>query len=145
MAQRQNMSALQLEDLPDEMLEKVLSYLKIGDLIQSGHVSKRLRNIWNNESLWQSVELVGILTRLPTGRLTTSFKVQTDFITFLLDKGCQYLDLKAVKLTGTYLIKEFHVFYLAHVIRLPNILFTCLINSRARNSAIYKLISHNLF
>ena len=35
MAQRQNMSALQLEDLPDEMLEKVLSYLKIGDLIQS--------------------------------------------------------------------------------------------------------------
>ena len=117
MAQRQNMSALQLEDLPDEMLEKVLSYLKIGDLIQSGHVSKRLRNIWNNESLWQSVELVGILTRLPTGRLTTSFKVQTDFITFLLDKGCQYLDLKAVKLTGTYLIKEFHVFYLAHVIK----------------------------
>ena len=118
MAQRQNMSALQLEDLPDEMLEKVLSYLKIGDLIQSGHVSKRLRNIWNIERLWQSVELVGILARLPTGELTTSYKVQTDFITFLLDKGCQYLDLKAVKLTGTYLIKEF---YLAHVIRIPNI------------------------
>ena len=61
MAQRQNMSALQLEDLPDEMLEKVLSYLKIVDLIQSGHVSKRLRNIWNIERLWQSVELVGII------------------------------------------------------------------------------------
>ena len=116
MAQRQNMSALQLEDLPDEMLEKVLSYLKIGDLIQSGHVSKRLRNIWNIERLWQSVELVGILTRLPTGELTTSYKVQTDFITFLLDKGCQYLDLKAVELTGTYLTKEFHVFYPAYVI-----------------------------
>ena len=101
MAQRQNMSALQLEDLPDEMLEKVLSYLKIGDLIQSGHVSKRLRNIWNIESLWQSVELVGILARLPTGELTTSYKVQTDFITFLLDKGCQYLNLQDVELTGS--------------------------------------------
>ena len=108
MAQRQNMSALQLEDLPDEMLEKVLSYLKIGDLIQSGHVSKRLRNIWNTESLWQSVGL---------GELPTGYKVQTDFIIFLLDKkGCQYLDLQGVELTGTYLTKEFHVFYLAHVI-----------------------------
>ena len=100
MAKRQKMSALQLEDLPDEMLEKVFSYLKIGDLIQSGHVSKRLRNIWNIESLWQSVELVGILTLLPTGKLTTGYKVQTDFINFLLDKGCQYLKLKEVELTG---------------------------------------------
>ena len=31
----------QLEDLPDEMLEKVFSYLKIGDLIHWGHVSQR--------------------------------------------------------------------------------------------------------
>ena len=108
MAQRQNMSALQLEDLPDEMLEKVLSYLKIGDLIQSGHVSKRLRKIWNTESLWQSVGL---------GELPTGYKVQTDFIIFLLDKkGCQYLDLQGVELTGTYLTKEFHVFYPAYVI-----------------------------
>ena len=97
------MSALQLEDLPDEMLEKVLSYLKIGDLIQSGHVSKRLRNIWNNESLWQSVELVGILTRLPTGELTTSYKVQTDFITFLLDKGCQYIPRSEGSRTNRYI------------------------------------------
>ena len=29
--------------------------------------------------------------------------------------------------------------------RIPNILFTCLINSRARQSAIYKLKSSNLF
>ena len=29
--------------------------------------------------------------------------------------------------------------------RIPNILFTCLINSRARHSAIYKLKSRNLF
>ena len=57
MAQRQNMSALQLEDLPDEMLEKVFSYLKIGDLIHWGHVSQRMRKIRNIESLWQIVDL----------------------------------------------------------------------------------------
>ena len=95
MAQRQNMSTLQLEDLPDEMLEKELSYLKIGDLIQSGHVSKRLRNIWNIESLWQSVELNWLVSY---GR---EIKVQTDFIIFLLDKGCQYLNLQDVELTGS--------------------------------------------
>ena len=94
MAQRQNMSALKLEDLPDEMLEKVFSYLKIGDLIHCGHVSKRLRNIWNIESLWQSVALVS------NTNYYTIYKVQTDFIIFLLDKGCQYLDLQDVELTG---------------------------------------------
>ena len=95
MAKRQNMSALQLEDLPDEMLEKVFGYLNIGDLIHCGHVSKRLRNIWNIESLWQSVELNWLVSY---GR---EIKVQTDFIIFLLDKGCQYLNLQDVKLTGS--------------------------------------------
>ena len=95
MAKRQNMSALQLEDLPDEMLEKVFGYLNIGDLIHCGHVSKRLRNIWNIESLWQSVELNWLVSY---GR---EIKVQTDFIVFLLDKGCQYLNLQDVELTGS--------------------------------------------
>ena len=98
MAQRQNMSALQLEDLPDEMLEKVFSYMKIGDLIHCGHVSQRLRNVWNIESLWQSVDL----TDLGNGRRIRGrgSKVQTDFIIFLLEKGCQYLNLQDVELTG---------------------------------------------
>ena len=95
MAQCQNMAALQLEMLPDEMLEKVFSYMKIGDLIHCGHVSQRLRNVWNTESLWQSVDL----TDLGNGSGRGS-KVQTDFIIFLLEKGCQYLNLEDVELTG---------------------------------------------
>ena len=69
--------------------------MKIGDLIHCGHVSKRLRNIWNIESLWQSVELNWLVSY---GR---EIKVQTDFIIFLLDKGCQYLNLQDVELTGS--------------------------------------------
>ena len=94
MAKRQKMSAFQLEDLPDEMLEKVLSYLKIGDLIHCGHVSQRMRKIWNIESLWQSVDF----SDLDNGR---GSKVQTDFIIFLLEKGCKYLNLWNVELTGS--------------------------------------------
>jgi hypothetical protein len=88
------MSALQLEDLPDEMLLKVFSNLKIGDLIHCGHVSRRMRKIWNIESLWQSVDLID----LDNGR---GSKVKTDFIIFLLEKGCTYLNLQNVKLTGS--------------------------------------------
>ena len=94
MAKRQKMSALQLEDLPEEMIVKVFSYLKIGDLIHCGHVSKRIRQIWNVESLWQSVDF----NDLDNGR---GSKVQTEFIIFLLDKGCKYLNLRSVELTGS--------------------------------------------
>ena len=84
----------QLEDLPDEMLEKVFSYLKIGDLIHWGHVSQRMRKIRNIESLWQSVDL----SDLNNWRGST---VQTDFIIFLIEKGCKYLNLMNVELTGS--------------------------------------------
>ena len=99
MAKRQKMSALQLEDLPDEMIVKVFSYLKIGDLIHCGHVSKRIRQIWNVESLWQSIDF----NDLDNGR---GSKVQTDFIIFLLDKGCKYLNLRSVELTGSLKLDE---------------------------------------
>ena len=68
--------------------------MNIGDLIYCGQVSKRIRQIWNVESLWQSVDL----SVLGDWRKT---KVQTDFIIFLLDKGCKYLNLRDVELTGS--------------------------------------------
>ena len=68
--------------------------MNIGALIHCGRVSKRIRQIWNVESLWQSVDL----SVLGDWRKT---KVPTDFIIFLLDKGCQYLNLRDVELTGS--------------------------------------------
>jgi len=102
MAKRQKMQALQLEELPDEMIAKVFSYLKIGDLIHCGHVSKRIRQVWNIESLWQSVDLSdldnGRMGKWDNGKMG---KVKTDFIIFLLEKGCIYLNLRNVELTGS--------------------------------------------
>ena len=88
-AKRQKMSALQLEDLPEEMILTVFTYLDIRDLMSCGQVSKRLRQIWNIESLWQTVDLQDI------------YQVKTDFIKFLLEKGCKCLNLYGTKLKGS--------------------------------------------
>ena len=43
-----------LEDLPDEVILKVFSYLEnTTDGIRSGHLSQRLRAISSDKSLWQ--------------------------------------------------------------------------------------------
>ena len=92
MAKRQNMSALQLEDLPEEMILTVFTYLDIRDLMSCGQVSKRIRHIRNIESLWQNVDLQDI------------YHVKTDFIKFLLEKGCKCLNLyggNGAKLKGS--------------------------------------------
>ena len=68
--------------------------MNIGSLIPCGQVSKRIREIWNVESLWQKVDLNDFVG-------WRGYKVQTDFIIFLLDKGCKYLDLRGVELTGS--------------------------------------------
>jgi hypothetical protein len=45
---------IKLEDLPDELILKVFSYLEnTADRIRSGHLSQRLRAISSDESLWQ--------------------------------------------------------------------------------------------
>ena len=69
-----------LEDLPDEVILNVLSYLDTANLIRSGHVSQRLRAISSDESLWHKINL---------------FKktVPTSFIQFVLEKGCRFLSL----------------------------------------------------
>ena len=45
---------IKLEDLPDEVILKVFSYLENPtDRIRSGHLSQRLRAISSDKSLWQ--------------------------------------------------------------------------------------------
>ena len=51
------MSYFKFEDLPDEVILLTFSYLEISDLIHCSHVSKRIRAISHDESLWQSINL----------------------------------------------------------------------------------------
>ena len=64
-----------LEDLPDEVILKVLSYLDTASLIRSGHVSQRLQAISSDESLWQKMNLF-------------KKRVPSSFLQFVLERGC---------------------------------------------------------
>ena len=51
------MSNLQLDDLPAEIILKVLSYLESKVIFLCGQVSKRIRAISHDESLWEKINL----------------------------------------------------------------------------------------
>ena len=48
---------LQFEDLPAEIDIKVMSYLDITELVRLTRVSKKIRALGQDESLWQKVDL----------------------------------------------------------------------------------------
>ena len=45
------------QDIPDELILKILSYFEVKDLISCGQVSKRTRNISRDSSLWVTANL----------------------------------------------------------------------------------------
>jgi hypothetical protein len=71
---------MNFQDLPEELILKVLSYSEPKDLIASGQVSKRFRKISHDNSLWQRVNLSKKI-------------VKTEFLEMILDKGCKSLNL----------------------------------------------------
>ena len=48
-----------IEDLPNEIILKILSYLEIKDLYRCMAVNKRMRAIANDKSLWKRIHLEG--------------------------------------------------------------------------------------
>ena len=78
MAKSQKISFYQLNDLPDEVVLKVLGFMDIKELLLCGQVSKRLRAIANDESLWLKLNLY-------------KRNVPYDFIEKAAGNGCQYV------------------------------------------------------
>ena len=76
---------LELEDLPNELLLKILSYLNINSIISCGLLSKRIRFISHDASLWQKINLY-------------QKTVPTKFLKFVMKNGCKYLSLSCAKL-----------------------------------------------
>ena len=69
----------QLENLPNEILLKIFDYMKIKDLLRCGQVSRRIRIIAYDQSLWQKVNLHP-KEIVPTGLLE-----------LILENNCEYL------------------------------------------------------
>ena len=76
------------QDLPDEIILKVLSKTEPKDLISSGQASKRLRTISYDKSLWQRVNLSGK-------------KVKPELLEVILNKECKTLNLSNTTILGS--------------------------------------------
>jgi hypothetical protein len=75
------MSDHNFDDLPNEILLKILDYLHIKDLIRCGQTFRRLRFAVHDESLWKKVNLSNKRT-VPAGLLQ-----------LILERGCEYLNI----------------------------------------------------
>ena len=87
MAELQKLSSYKLDDLPDEVALNILGFLNLKQLLLCGQVSKRLRAIGNDKSLWLNLNLC-------------QRKVPYDFIEKAAGNGCQYLSLVDCNIIG---------------------------------------------
>ena len=76
------------QDLPDEVLLKILSYFEVKDLISCGQVSRRIRRISHDGSLWVTTNLERKI-------------VKTELLQMILCKGCKILDISNSTIVGS--------------------------------------------
>ena len=77
------------QDLPDELILKILSYSEVKDLISCGQVSKRTRNISHENSLWKTAILEKKI-------------VKTELLEMIVLKGCKILNLSNSTIVGHF-------------------------------------------
>jgi hypothetical protein len=90
------------EDLPDEIILKVIYFIKMKDLIKFGHVSKRMRAISSDKSLWLKMNL----SKCAPGRGNYAIDVPIDFLKMVIKNGCRYLRLQFLKLGSNSMKSE---------------------------------------
>ena len=81
------------QDLPDELVLRTLRSSETKDLISWGQVSRRIRTISHDSSLWIKVNLEKKI-------------VKTELLEMILSKGCQNLNMSNSKIVGSLSLKE---------------------------------------
>ena len=79
---------LNFQDLPDELVLKILSYQEAKDLVSCGQVSKRIRRISHDGTLWVTANLEKKM-------------VKTELLERILSKGCRSLNLSNSIILGS--------------------------------------------
>ena len=79
MSKHQKLSFVQLEDLPDEIIVKIFSHVDIKEILRLGQVSRRIRAISSDDSLWLQLNLKG--------------HVPYELLEKAVENGCRYLSL----------------------------------------------------
>ena len=85
------------EDLPNEILSKVLQYLNIRDLIRCGQTFRRLRFVVHDELLWKKVNL---------SNQTGGTLVSARLFKLILERGCEHLNVSS-QIDGNLSINQF--------------------------------------
>ena len=83
------MNYITLEDLPNELILKVISYLDFQELLIFGQISRRIRTITYDERLQQWQKFNFYREKAPSGLLK-----------ILLENGCKYLSLSRARIIG---------------------------------------------
>ena len=78
---------LNFQDLPDELVLKILGYSETKHLITCGQVSKRIRRISHDGKLWLTANLVKKI-------------VKTEFLEMILVRGCKSLNISNSTIVG---------------------------------------------
>ena len=84
-----------LDDLPNEVILKVLTYLKVEELVRCHQVSKRIKTISHDESLWKKINLY-LCNFIPA-----------ELLQLVLNNGCQYLSLNNSTVVGNLHLEDF--------------------------------------
>ena len=82
-----------LENLPEEIILKILGQVNIRDLVRCSFVNKKIRKIAHDKSLWEKMNLC------------SDVDVPAELFSKLLEKGCEYLSIpliSAVKGTARF-------------------------------------------
>ena len=83
-----------IQDLPDEITLKIIYFLNIKDLVKFGRVSKRMRRIRNDQSVWQKINL----SKCSSERRGYYVDIPTELVKMVIENGCKYLSLRCMKL-----------------------------------------------
>ena len=81
------------QDLPDELVLKILRSSETKDLISCGQVSRKIRRISHDNSLWKTVNLEKKI-------------VKTEFLEMILNKGCQILNISDSTIIGSLILSK---------------------------------------
>ena len=83
-----------IQDLPDEIILKIIYFLNIKDLVKFGRVSKRIRRIISDKSVWQKINL----SKCSPECRGYYIDLPTDLVKMVIENGCKYLSLRYMKL-----------------------------------------------
>ena len=84
---------LNFQDLPDELILQIISYSDTKELISCGQVSKRIRKISHDGSLWMTANLEKKI-------------VKAELIEMILSKRCKILNISDSNIVGTLTLSK---------------------------------------